>query len=459
MMGLQPGLYLYDGIKARPLDAIAQLLDSGTMTASELAYRVAWSYIALRTRRAAIEQFDFVWRINGNDTDTAPMALDWTETAGRIDEAISVYGAAYLFKERNARGRVIGLRWLDPRTMTLPADAIGDDGTIEYYERSVNGRVLQVPGTDVVRIYETGMPEVQPGVTPSMATAYLLQTIYNTLRVQEFATRNPVPLMLLEVPAGTPDVERSKLRAWFHSFFNPRRGDDVESRVMPITAGVNVHKISLDPKDLTDAATDAAAVRAVLAAFGVPEEEIFAAANYATAQQRHKSFMYRLAGAVKRYAGVINADPDLRRQGVEIVPRPETHPDMQVDENERAQAMAVYVKAGLTPQAAGYLVGITAEQFPAEIGGPFVPVAPVQAGAGIEPIDTTVTSDNKTEQDLERWQRKAINALKRRGSIDSALEFESERIEPGLQSAISAQLAECKTAEDVRRVFAFAEYP
>jgi len=457
---LAPGVYLYAGGQVKAIANVDTLLGTAKLDAASLANSVSWSYIALRMRRVRLREFEHRWTLRGQERDDG--LANWLVLVPRIDEAVQLFGRAYLYKIRDGARRISALKWLDPRTVTVPQNAVGDDGTIEYYERTVNGRLIKIPGDDVIEIIERGLPEVHPTQPAAEAARNVLQATYNLERVLEFVARNPTPVGLLVVPDGTPVEERGKLRAFFSFLLNPKSTDAVEQRIEPVTAGVEFRKISFDPGDLTDRDADILRAKAILAAYGVPSSEVLDSANYATAMVKRRQFLAELGGAAKLYAGIINADPDVSKLGWAINVYPEQHQDLQTDELEIAQAMAVYVKAGLTPQAAAWRLGIQADDFPPEIGEPFAPLAPVQAGSGVEPGQdvsgrTGTVVSARAALDLERWQRKSLNALKRGNA--AAVEFESDDIPPALAGAIRGQLEQAETPADVRRVFVWAGYP
>lgn len=60
--------------------------------------------------------------------------------------------------------------------------------------------------------------------------------------------------------------------------------------------------------------------------------------------------------------------------------------------------------------------------------------------------------DQQAKADLEKWQAKAVNRVKR--GKPAACEFESDTIEPSLAGAIAGALEAAKTTADVRGVFA-----
>jgi hypothetical protein len=69
-----------------------------------------------------------------------------------------------------------------------------------------------------------------------------------------------------------------------------------------------------------------------------------------------------------------------------------------------------------------------------------------------KPQEEEDTEDDKQQEEKKRWERKSLNALKRGKS--PAVAFESDHIPAGEHERILAGLAECKTAEDVRKMFA-----
>lgn len=116
---------------------------------------------------------------------------------------------------------------------------------------------------------------------------------------------------------------------------------------------------------------------------------------------------------------------------------------MLLDEMKKGMPMASTIPALLSEQQVGEAPEAPAPEAPVE-AAPAEPMA-VAAPAEEQPAEEMPT----VEEEVKRWERKAIKALKRNGK--ASVGFESDVIDPEQHAAISAAL---KTATTVEQVYA-----
>jgi len=150
--------------------------------------------------------------------------------------------------------------------------------------------------------------------------------------------------------------------------------------------------------------------------------------------------------------------------------QPETLDIYQEDEKERSAALVNYVSAGYPILTASDVLGIelTEEQRAAleaevlakekrrEEMEKLSQQKPKEEESIRPAFDAYAEKFNKPLQDeLDKWQRKATNALKRGKS--PAVEFESDLIDDNLEARILNKLEAVKDVEDIRAVFSDIE--
>jgi len=198
-------------------------------------------------------------------------------------------------------------------------------------------------------------------------------------------------------------------------------------------------------KDLAMPAISDAAKENISVAFGIPKTMLDSeAANYATAKEDRKSYYQEtLWPRARKYEAALN-EQLLARDGLRLEFKLNELDLFQEDENARADIILKLSQAGLPTLLALDLAGVnlTDEQRLLLDNEP-------------EPVETSPEL-----AELRRWQRMAEKRVREGKALR---EFETDKIEPALQSAIAGALENVKSVDDVKNVFettiAWRNYP
>ena len=372
---LKPGLYLQQGTAVKRIaegDDFLSILGYRQDEIERLAGAVAWVFIALNKRRTQMgELFRYgSWQDSRGEIDAPSFAFNVKRELPRIDEALQLMARAYLLKQRKGR-RLVGLRWIDPTTIAPDEQtAVVVPGDVQFtrYWRTdpVTGKREPIDGNDIIHFMIPGQRELEPGTSAGAATKLAAQIVYGMGEMfGTFYANNALPVMLVSVPASTSDKDKEEMQSRFWRIFNPRRGTR-ENRTIGVREGVTVQKLSIDPESLDAIALEESKIKAIVTAHDVPYDMVAEAANYAVSQDRRREFVGAIGQRMEDVLGIIANDPDIKAMGVEYLVDVEQHWSMKRDEADAAIAFQRYL-LGLTPQAAGWLMGITEDSFPDEI--------------------------------------------------------------------------------------------
>lgn len=430
---LKPGLYLQQGTAVKRIaegDDFLSIFGSRTNEIEKLAESVAWVFIALNKRRTQMgELFRYgSWQTGeDNPIDAPPFAFNVKREMVRIDEALQLTAQAYLLKQRKGR-RLVGLRWLDPTTVEPDEQAaIVIPGGVQFtrYWRTdpTTGRREPIDGGDIIHFMIPGQRELDPGTSAGVATKLAAQVMYGMGEMfSTFYANNALPVYMVIVPAATSDKDREEIRSGFWRIFNPRRGTR-ENRTIGVREGVTVQKLSIDPESLDAMALEDSKIKAIVTAHDVPYEVVATSANYAVSQDRRREFVGAIGQRMEDISEIIANDPDIKAMGIEYRVDVEQHWSMKRDEADAAIAFQRYL-LGLTPQAAGWLMGITEDSFPEHVraagiwatqqpqslGGASLP----DAGSVPDPSTAVDNAAKAAEQSelaqFRRWYKKRLGA-------------------------------------------------
>jgi hypothetical protein len=448
MENLKAGIYIQNGdgkVDAlKNFGVLESILGETETSAASMASLVPYVFAAMDRRGARISEIEHEWRRGDEVTKDAPFPVQLRQLLRRTDEAMQLIGTAYWYKLRNGSGKLVGLRWLDPSSMTPDPNSIENPIGYTNYKRSTEGGEIDVLADDLFVFRKLGLREYQAGGIAGTATRLATEILYNLSQAENTLYKNPLPVSLIVVPQGTAQSERDRVKNFFWRVFNPSSKSSPENRVMPVFEGTEVQRISMTAEELDFEGGRQPNAVAVIAAHGVPVSEIFDdAANMATASEYGRSFTTRLGTRLFDIADVINLDFDMVKIGYTLDFFPERHATMQKDDLDVSNAFVNYGVGGLTPKAAAYLVGITDDDFPQDFGEVFAtetePIEETEAEPD-EPIET------KARGDLLKWRRKALR-------VGGWCEFESDNIPQSLAKEISGALKAQKTESGIKSLF------
>lgn len=479
---LAPGLYIQRGDEIKSLELLRELfkLDESPLpeAADDLAKNVGWVFVATEVRREHIAQIPHDWRRNDDDLDAAPFEMRALENFKQIDEALQLFSRAYLFKARNGSGKVVYVRWLDPRTIEPLAETATAEAGVQFYRQTLNGGGSRIiPATDIISFVEPGMGEIAPRQSAVSASRIAAQVAYGIgATARDFFEGGGLPVMMVKVGRQANPEDVSRIRSRFERVFNRTRGwlsGGQNYKTIGVTADVEVVPISLAPKDLEMSAADEDARKMILAAHRVPRSIALGESNNRSVSEVDmRSLITTMGSRLEYIASVLNTDPDFMKEGYSLNVRTAEHWAMKQDESAVAQAFSQLL-SGMTPEAAGYWLGITPDKFPVELQDriflaekkqPEIPSAFSGDGSREQQTAAEESGNEQAENekpdakaaalnDLAKWERKSLKSLARNGS--AAVKFETDFVVDFDAAMLDAMLDTCGTAEEVKQAFAY----
>lgn len=443
--------------------------------AESLASSVAWVFVALERRKQRLSEIPFVWRETGEDVARMPFSFATRDLVPRIDEALQLYKVAYLLKQRNMRGEMIGVRWLDPMTIKPKLESAVPGQGVTVYKRTgpkAGGGTFNddIPASDLMVFEIPGMRELGPGTPAGRATSFAAQILYGIQQTADSVyDNNALPAMLINVPADTLESDKKTIEQRFRDFFNPRKKGSKDYRVTAVSRptgdrGVEVMPLTIAPKDLAMPELSNDNRDQVLAGHGVPLSEALSNASSRETSNANDTSRFTIVMGTRFewLAEKINDDPDVRGLDLELVVMYNRHWSMRYRELAAAQTFSTLL-TGMTPRAAGHMAGIVEDDFPEEIraegiyrdvvgSSPFAPSAP----AGGQNAETN-GSLKTLLTDLEKWERKAVKAFKAGDRARLLEDFTASTIPENTRALIVDLLEEAQSVGEIQKIFSYRE--
>ena len=458
---LNPGVYLQHGDSVKSLEILrSEIFDLGSKSApvdvDTLAAQVSWVYIALSLRKERILEVPMSWRKSGELVSGPDVEFKMRGLLPRIDEAIQLYGRAYLYKLRNANGNFAGVRWVDPLTITPEVDSgFRRPEQVNWYTRELSGRDdMDIPAKDIIDITVRGQRELVPAPAAAAATSLAAQIVHGMQSAQDNVyDNNAIPPVLINVPQNIDEQEKLRLQSFWRRLYNRDRGSDGGQRVVAVRDGVTVQQVELDFSKLLMTEIEESQVLSILNAHGVHDAigRADASANRSTREEATRNFIATLGARAEFIAEIINDDPDMIALDLELNFQVNEHWSQKRDEELAAKTFATYL-GGMQPEAAAHIVGIRADDFPEAMRDRIFLTGPVEST--VESPESRSEPNKAMDYDLDKYRRKA---LKRLGAGRSAsVDFVSENIPSSLLSAVDRMLKSADTKGRVNAVFSDA---
>ena len=350
-----------------------------------------------------------------------------------------------------------------------------DTGEIEYFERpNKNGTKKKYKVEDYVYFWlpdpyvEVGPPINYPAQAAANACGVLkgIDTF-----AASFFERGAIKAMLLTVKGMPAEAERQKLESWWARVVggiqNAFGAKVVNAEaVTPVVVGEGI-------KELENVSIGTEKREDIALAVGIPMSILFAgAANYATAAQDDLNFLTKTIIPECEFIAAVLNDQLFTPLGLHWNFLPETLDAMQEDEKERSVALGQLVTALADPisEVAMSILGYEldketmaklqklwsekqkrADDLAKQMAEQPEPEDEEQNGEQDTPEEEAPVVEKKSQgiaMDLQRWERKSLNALKRGKPAD--VPFESVSIPDDLMEKIRASLINATTAGDVR---------
>ena len=457
--------------------------DEGQSDLRKYYKAVAWLNRGVKIRANHLTRVPFSIYKGETEIDTSEdwqNKLQFTKDLKRLlwitEAGLTLSGKCYWRISRGAfggRGIPMELHNMMASTITPIYNTEGRDeslpfGALLYFERDIGqGGIQHLDVDDVVYFWapddsvEIGPPQDYPALA-SLQAAGVLHAVANFANM--FFERGAIKVTLLTTKGHVVEAERSRLKTWW----NRIRGNAWASEVMnadqveavPIGEGLE----SLDNTELTKEQREDIAT-----ALGVPHSMLFSnAANYATSVQDKQNFYEdTIIPECELIQEVVN-EQLLGDLGYRLVFDPQAMAIFQEDEEQRAQAFANYIAAGIKPSIIGEMLGLDLpdgveyseldEKYERslEMGD----MLAEQGGFGGREDEEEDDEDeeemnqprNMMEIDLDKWHRRSLNRIKS-GKAVCDRPFESEHIPAVILGAIEGALQAAQTAEDIDAVF------
>ena len=396
-------------------------VSSTSPSAATLAAQVGWVFVALNKRSQGLLEIDQTWRRNEEDVSMLPFVfrdngpVSWSFMAQKLDRAMQLHDEAYLLKQRSG-DRLIGLRFLDPSSVTPDTDSANVTDGVTIYKYMTNDGEKDIPREDLIIFPNVGTREMLAGTAAGYATRLAAEIMRGLGETADTTfDNNAMPFIIAMVPAGTDEGEQDRVESRLKRIFN--RGERTRERpVAGLRKGTEIETIGVNPDDMAMKELSDLAIEEILAAHDVPESIARSnAATYATAINDGRAFITVLGARLGYFAEILNDDKDVNGFGIELVVNVNEHPTQKQDEVAMSLAFTRLL-VGMYPDAAGYLLGIKEEDFPEEYQGRvFLPVQVVQEVQ--EPttdgdVDTSGVNVDTEPETEETEDRKAVELVR-----------------------------------------------
>lgn len=343
--GLKPGQYLQVGSTIKSVGNITDInswLNSGSSrnpSPQKLAGMVAWVFIALRKRRAQINQTPVSWHRGETELeDEVPLEFDPLFQMARVDKAVELGGVAYLHKLRGGRNQLVGLRWLDPDTIEPDDETVDTTGYTQYWRHTGSGRRIPIPASDIIRIYLPGLRELAPDVSAGQASSTEAQVIYGMAKtLDSFFESGGLPVIFVDIPGNPLESMVRQLQDKWKRILR-KEGDGI-NKMLTTSGGATLTTISLAPEQLDTTNISQDKADAILAAFGVPGALVHKDVNRAEAELKAEQFADDIVGRLRLYMRVINNDKDVAGLRLQLVAHPDRMEVYQRRELLQAEAL------------------------------------------------------------------------------------------------------------------------
>lgn len=498
----------FDGQKAVTVADLGGFMDwlvdqegggNSAITVPQAIATVAFVFRAVRLRSQALATlpFEIIQRKGDADSESGDEIFDsskdyqnklgyWPDpidTLTRIEESLCAVGSAYVRKAVNQARYIKGLQYWAPRT--IKPEISGEIGLYSF-ERNVNGAVTHWPVDQVLHWWhpdyrvEVGAPTKSP-VKAGLAAAGVLHN--SDAVVEAFFGRGAIKALIFAVKGMPDEKERTRLLDWFKRTFSRGVASAFETGIF------NAGEVSTVPigQGLEDMASEALTKEKredISVTLGIPYSLLLSGSlaglgSGGVADRDDILFYTKTIKPEAEFIARVLNEQLFHDQGLHFRFR---YSDLDVfseDEKERMAAWKLGVDGGFRPEVAAWMLGMEvpkADDIPLWYAAAFVEkpdplamaaqFAPREDSEGGAPPkqesdarERDVGGDEADKAaDLGRWLRMATRRFDE-GHPEKALAFESEAIPATLNAAIAGALEDAQTADDVRRVFDWAEYP
>lgn len=387
-----------------------------------------------------------------------------------VESSLKMTGSAYLFRERS----VAATKKLQYNlTNTIHPLIDYDKAKVTGFERPDKNGVKHTFTVDDYVYFWMPDPYVELGPAvnyPAKAAANACGVLMNMdVFAGGFFERGAIKAMLLTVSGMPAESERNKLTEWWKRVVGGVKnafGAQVinAEAVKPVVVGEGM-------KELENVTLGQEKREDISIAMGIPMSILFAdAANYATSQQDELNFLNKtIIPDCEFIASVLNCQL-FEPLGLHWNFLPETLDAMQEDENSRAVALGQLTSAGIPLLMAMDILGYElSEEQRAELEKAEeekekkAEEMERQMAENPEPEEENEQEENGTNNDttfkmeLDKWRRKAINAMKK--GKPANVDFITTIIPGEMCEIIMSSLGKAQSEEDIKEAFNVTSTP
>lgn len=438
--------------------------DGDTGDPYEFYKSVPWLFQAVNIRANAVSRMPLRLLNKAGDPVEEPETIFpwWRRLSDLVDgmEADrTLYGRAYLLKQRNRFGVEKPPRRLAPQTI-IP-DTSEEAGLIGF-KRMVGSKELKLTLEEMVYSWtpSRGKVEIGPGVPPAAVALVAAGLIKNAdVFASSYFEKGAVNALLVNIEeGGASEAEQNRLQEWIQrkvmGLQNAFQANVGRRKLTVNEIGKSTGDLALP--ELTDKARED-----ISTGLGVPHSLLFSnAANYATAEQDTLNFLdYTAVPEAQKIEADLN-EQYFEPLGYELQFEPDKLEAYQALEAKKTASVVQLYEADV----------ITRKEARVEMSyDPVVPddmedeeeepePIPPQLAPGTDPSENPMMIEGQArevppqEADLRQWQRKAERRVGE-GKPAKAAEFESMHIPGALHAAIQGALEVVGDIAEVQRVF------
>lgn len=416
----------------------------------------AWAYRCVEIRSQTLAQIPY--RIVQGEADVEQGEFfdllaevnpetNWGDLIAATEADMCIFGRAYWRKIRSGAGKPLFLQRLNPNG--VKADI--KDGQIVSFVYDQSGGRKTYPRQDVV-YFHTYNPDDELDGTSALEVCRKAVEIEAAAdeHMASFFQNRAMPQFIFSMDTTDQNELKRAARIWNQEY----QGKGNQFKTAFVGGGAEPKEMGYSPSDLALTEVREEARKAICAALGVPPVLVGAweAANYATAdEQRQGLYTETLLPRCEYLASVLNAELAFEfDQEFEWV-----YDDLAVlqeDAETQTNRYATLVREKIIkPEVAAVELGFEETDVPEPAPVPDV----LKPYAGQDNAEAGGNDDDGFPDELKKWKRKALRRL--RDGRNPAIVFESDILPPSVVEAVLGGLEDCKSKDDVERVFSRAD--
>jgi phage portal protein BeeE len=449
-------MFLTDGAKAVPLNALPEeawtfITGDGVAVGDlkQVMEKVPWLGRGVKLLGQGVASVPFSIIQGETEIDSSENyqnKLGWFDdpftVLQQIETDLVIHSRSYLMKEANIMSRMLSVRRLYPPTIQERTDS---ERGLYGFMRTINNR--QLPPLDLDDLVHIKLPdpwsELGTAVSPAQNALAAANVLMNMDEfIDAFFKRGAVKVTLLSVSGDASGDQRRDLETWWKRVIgglsNAFSGKVVNAdRVTATPIGEGLEEMgnqNLSKEKREDIST----------ALGIPQSILFStgAVNRAVSQQDDVNFYSKTVIPDARFIERKLNTQLMEPQGVRLKFKPQEMAIFQIDEEARSMALSNLVLAGENLDNAYEILGF-------EISEDMTKRR--ELAAMRTPLNRANGNTATMEFHLEQWRRKSLNSLA--ADKPAQVDFESDLISKTLSAAISSQLGEAKSRDDVHDIF------